>query len=1558
LLAQRLAMDKAVDDIQTILNDGKPEEAAKLINEALAAYGGSQDADKLLKLKRQADALLSTSIADPTARRTRFAEEAEAALRDNNLRAAAASYDQALAAGEEPTLKQKADELRGRLAKYDECVAKAGELRRDPLQWEEALTQYETAAKSWETPQLRQDIADMQLSLQKRRPRLGVADFEMRGDVGVPLFGKTVSEELLGGFKIRYDLVERSQLDQVVNELKLQSSELIANQDGRREVGRLAKLQYMVVGSVSPISGVTVNARLVDVRTGLIVQTGKISAPTAEEAVKLLPQLAQILMMSDEEKTAYEKQSAEQAAAAPPPAPIQENIPPPPSQETQPPPPVITTTHRPPDMGNLQATDFDRIPQMPMQGQPVQEVIIVQEQPVRRRMLAIQLELGDNLYRRGRYREAHFHFMMARDIAPTETAVMVRIDNCQPYIPPPVTVIVIQPPPPPRDRIAVMNFLYSGDPTVVPPYLSTWTPDHLAPYFCPPFDVVDRTELYWYMARMGLTVSDVMNNPSARRWLARALRVRYFVFGSIQQTNSFLVTTHMVDAETGCLVGRGCVHARYPHELKCQLDDLARDTLSPPRQTVVVVQQAEQRSRVTVDIHLALGKGDFELALTLTKRARSDHHSHAELVILEQRAEEGRRAYMLRQERERQWAKIQHERDKIAREQEKFQTEAARQAAMLQEERVRQGAKFAHEQAKRQEQVDAAVVDLVNRSRVARNLQNYPLAIQFMESAVSLKPMPESRRELAELRTLADQNARRQHTAAVAARERNLREKHESELVQARGTLEREQTQRLVQEKERLSHREKLDVAEYNRLMDQAKRLHAQDMLNEALAAAQSAKHLRKTDEVEGLINSYSVELARKQATAKGDKERKELEERLAQEKTRREAAERLAKENQRKYEAALKLAQEAMTAKNYKVAVSRYQDAAKVFRTDEALSGQKAAELALAENDKAAVAQNRKAEEERQKGQRLVALKAKGKDARDKKQYAAALQAYQDALKLAPDDVELRTEIEEIRSEQREAALAARTPRPQQTAPIRPTEPSPAVAEQQQKKREYDAAMAQGKATLNANRYDEAITHFQKAKELMPKESDPGIYLATAERKRDAARPKPVDTVAQKQKQEAEARRQQIAQLLTKARQALQAKRFDEAEQGFNEVLKLEPNNQSAMQGRQSVVTEREAMAKTNEAAKEQQLFQKHIQEGRAALQAKNFDAAIKAFEQASQLRPNNPEAKTQLAQARQMQQQARAAAEKNENEKRMAEQRRQQVADLIAKGQAAMQAKDFAKAENFFNEALKVEPNNQAAQQGKRDAFTSARAKAQAEADAQKAAQMKGRVQQHLDAGKAALQAKKYDEAIQSFEQALKLDDDNREAVALLNQAKQEKQRAANPPSRPDPNAQRRQQVAQHLAQAKAHFQNKKYGMAIQEYQQALRLDPDNQEAKAGLAQAQKAQGAGQPGQLGGNQPGKPGPGDDYAKHMQQARGLEQQQRWKAAADAYKQALQAKPGDAQATSALKNTEFQMYMNQGKSLLQSGKKKEAADAFAAALQRFPNHPEATKLYNQAKSGK
>src|SRR5207248_6603681 len=114
--------------------------------------------------------------------------------------------------------------------------------------------------------------------------------------VGLPGAGAFVAEALLSDLKGSYNLVERGQVGKVLDELR-RPGDVVPDEAGRRAIERATGARYLVVGSITPVAGFTVQARLVEAPTGLIVQTARVSAPTAEKLAEVLPRLAQDLML-------------------------------------------------------------------------------------------------------------------------------------------------------------------------------------------------------------------------------------------------------------------------------------------------------------------------------------------------------------------------------------------------------------------------------------------------------------------------------------------------------------------------------------------------------------------------------------------------------------------------------------------------------------------------------------------------------------------------------------------------------------------------------------------------------------------------------------------------------------------------------------------------------------------------------------------------------------------------------------------------------------------------------------------------------------------------------------------------------------------------------------------------------------------------------------------------------------------------------------------------------------------------------------------------------------
>src|ERR1019366_6185684 len=258
---------------------------AKLAKDALNTFGDGDDAAKLVQLRLQAEALKNAEKEEAKdARYARFKKEAEDALAEKNLRAAALALEQAVLARDDADLQKIYDDVRGKLDAYDTLRKKAAELRQDPLQIDDAIAALKDAQAAWDTLQIRQDLDEYQLAKQRRREIVSVADFELRGDVGMADAGSSIADELLPLLKPRYDLVERGQLKRIIGELRL-GPDFARDPKQQAQLGKVANVRYLVVGSVSRLAGVSIRARLVDVQTGLVVQTGKVLALTMEDAM-------------------------------------------------------------------------------------------------------------------------------------------------------------------------------------------------------------------------------------------------------------------------------------------------------------------------------------------------------------------------------------------------------------------------------------------------------------------------------------------------------------------------------------------------------------------------------------------------------------------------------------------------------------------------------------------------------------------------------------------------------------------------------------------------------------------------------------------------------------------------------------------------------------------------------------------------------------------------------------------------------------------------------------------------------------------------------------------------------------------------------------------------------------------------------------------------------------------------------------------------------------------------------------------------------------------------
>jgi len=1545
LQLRQQSLDQTAADIQAVLDQGQGALAAQLAVQALAQYGDGDETTRLSALKRQADALLAAKEADLDLQITRFRGEAETALKDNNLRAALLASEQLQSVHPDAAARQRTDELEKRLTRYDAARERARRLRQDNESLEEAVAACQEAIEAWDTLQARQELADTQLALEKRRERLAIATFELQGDASLAALGATLADELLPHLRRRYDIVERGHLEKVLSELKLSNDDLLVGKQGRTDLGRLVKARYLVVGSVSSLSGVTVHARLVDLRSGLVVQTARIVAPSAAEVARNVPQLAAMLLMSDEEKLAYEQQLARESAPAV--VSTSANLPPVPVGDgSAMPPPLATTSNRPPNFGGIQADDFDRLPPMPAFAgnaaapSMAPAVLPEQERPLRSRLLTLNLELGDNLLRRGRHAEAFVRFQLARELDPANLDILTRINLCQPYLPPGP----IRPIPRVRERVAFLNFFVIGDARVVPPALSTWTPEHLALYFAGTYELIDPAEVYWMMGRLGLTVGDVVREASARRWLGRSLGVRHLVMGRIQQTGSFTVTTSLVDTEQGWEIGRGQVFAHDPLELKLRLPELACLTLAGPVERARLEQLAAEQETVFLRAQEAYQRGQFSVAMNLALglKQKNPFSVRVEFLI----GESDRRARLAALDEARRFT-LDRERH-LAELAARRQAELALAAESARHEALHQAARLA--EAERRRLRETACDQLVAQARVAFRGNQFTLAVQFFDGAIAFRPFDAAllqetavarmRVEHERLRMLAEQQARRSETA---------RRQADLDIAVARQAWQAERQQFAAGLTAFVDAQHQKDEAEYIRLLDQAQRLKTQGRFDQAAAALQTARRIRASDEVERLLADALMDQARAQIRIQDASRVRELEAKLAQEQKHREQAEKEAQRNWQLYQATLQAAQVARQQRNFIVAVAKYQEAGKIFQTGDVVTGLREAQAAVEQQARLAADQKREAEDTARRSAALARLVTAGRAAEQARKYEEALTVLRQAKDLDPGSVEVLAALTRV-----------------EQAKTRSLQERQAV---DQALRVKDV-LAQAQARVQAHQFDAALALLEGAQKLAPNDAqilpqivavkkaqaDAQAAVLAAKSKEEEAR----HHAALRIQQEEQAR-QQAAQARLNAENALRTGDLKVAETAVAAAAKLTPND-PAVRKLQQDLTRAQGVAARDRAqadarsrleeeanrrmtAAQQAKVNDLVRQAQQAAARKDFATAENLLNSAASLDPTNlaiGKAQREVQNGRKADADARTVitAERKKKEEDELARKKSEFTKLMKDGKEALAAEEFDKAAKLFDAAAKVKPEDADAPlllgMARRDVE---RAKAETAAARKAAIEEETRKKQEdADSRKRAMaeaDAKK------------KSDDDLRKRLAMDAEAKKRAEALK---------ALARQQFDNAMTTGKDALAAKRYDDAIKSFERAAQLLPQDKEAAAQLATARRFKEA-----TVKPTPDKPplpkptAPEKMPAQLLAEATRLQQQRKWAEALVLYRQVLKSNANDKAAKAGAIQCEFQVELQAGKTALTKKDKEAAVKAFESALKLSPKHAETQRLLQQAK---
>ncbi|MCB0477938.1 MAG: hypothetical protein KDC84_07235 [Crocinitomicaceae bacterium] len=403
--------------------------------------------------------------------------------------------------------------------------------------------------------------------------------------------------------------------------------------------------------------------------------------------------------------------------------------------------------------------------------------------------------------------------------------------------------------------------------------------------------------------------------------------------------------------------------------------------------------------------------------------------------------------------------------------------------------------------------------------------------------------------------------------------------------------------------------------------------------------------------------------------------------------------------------------------------------------------------------------------------------LVAEGDKAFAKEAYQEALQKYQEAKALIPDDPTILIKVKE--AEQK-------------------------LEEQKQKdqlakvEEEYQKAIKAGESAFSGKNYQEALNQYSKAAQLKPNEQLPTNKIIEIEE----ILKKLKDEQAAKEKLEKE-----YQNLITAGDNLFKSNDYENAKSKFQEALKLKPGESYP----QEKITAIDALLKDQAAnAEKAAKYEQLMKEAEGLLVAKNYENARTKFQEASNLMPKESLPKSKIAEIDEILSKLKEEQAVEEKYKK-----------LLAEGDDLFAKEDYEGAKKKFQEALVVK----AGEKYPTDKIAAIDKKL-AELKDQKAQQEQ--YDNYISGADQLFQAKKYQEAKDKYNLALGIKQNAAYPIAQIKKCDDELKKLEDA-------AAFDKKYEQVLADADNLFNEKKYEESKKKYQEALTLKPTEKRPEA---------------------------------------------------------------------------------------------------------------------------
>ncbi len=304
---------------------------------------------------------------------------------------------------------------------------------------------------------------------------------------------------------------------------------------------------------------------------------------------------------------------------------------------------------------------------------------------------------------------------------------------------------------------------------------------------------------------------------------------------------------------------------------------------------------------------------------------------------------------------------------------------------------------------------------------------------------------------------------------------------------------------------------------------------------------------------------------------------------------------------------------------------------------------------------------------------------------------------------------------------------------------------------EEEERNLKFEKLMKDGGIALETKKYDSAVAKYQEAVSLKPDNQLAKDKLEESKKKLD------------EEKALAEANKK-FNEFLDKGDDAFKAKNFEDAIKNYESALEIKDNEKYPKDQIAQAKLKLEELAKVEAEEKE---FNDLLAKGDGDVANNEFDGAIESYQKALELKPLDKGVKTKIDKAQKLKDEFLANAAKEE-----------EFQNLVKEADGLFSSENYQESINKYNEALKVKKDAYATEQISK-AEEKIKELENAEKEAMELAKKEEEYNSFMSDGERQLSDNKFNEAISSFKEALKIKEGDSTAsnkLAAAEKAKEE--------------------------------------------------------------------------------------------------------------------------------------------------------------------------------------